>query len=109
MDFIAAIREHLAAKDVKVPRFADATGIPKNRIYKWLDGKGKPKKPDEDTLRKYLNLKDDNPGIRVVSLQAKYEQAIEDKVKILEEHNKFLQAVITGSLQQILDKVNAKG
>lgn len=40
---------------MSVLKMSKETGIPSYRIYKWIDGKGKPKAEDTSTLEKWLN------------------------------------------------------
>lgn len=67
-------------RNVSVYKFSKETGIPKERIYKWLQGKGKPKLEDSAAITKWLNLK----GMEEVTLykeKSVRKPKIENKLK----------------------------
>jgi predicted transcriptional regulator len=55
-DLKIILMEILKAKGISVPRFANAIGIPKDRIYKWYQQGSSPKPEDalkiEDWIKK---------------------------------------------------------
>lgn len=55
MQLIERINERLQKKTMSVLTLSKETGIPSYRIYKWIDGKGKPKAEDTAILEEWLN------------------------------------------------------
>ena len=49
------IAETRASKGITVPELATILEIPKDRIYKWEQGKGNPKPPDSDKVSAWLS------------------------------------------------------
>lgn len=55
MQLIDRVNEKLQKKSMSVLTMSKETGIPSYRIYKWQDGKGRPKADDAAILEKWLN------------------------------------------------------
>jgi hypothetical protein len=55
MQLIERVNEKLLKESLSVLKMSKETGIPSYRIYKWIDGKGKPKADDSATLEKWLS------------------------------------------------------
>lgn len=53
-ELINNLLAEMAVRKVKVPKLAEDTGIPKDRIYKWLQEGNTPKADDQQKLRNWL-------------------------------------------------------
>lgn len=53
---VNSLFEKLKEKKISVPKFSEATGIPKDRVYKWKYEGTSPKSEDEKTIREWLNM-----------------------------------------------------
>lgn len=56
MSIVEKIKQKLESDNLSVPKMAELTGIPKDRIYKWLQEKGSPKGEDENIIQHWLQL-----------------------------------------------------
>lgn len=54
MDIIETLKQTLETQKISVRRFAESTGIPMDRVYKWLQGKGTPKSEDTLAITRWL-------------------------------------------------------
>lgn len=56
MNLVEKIKEKLEKENLSVPKMAEMVGIPKDRIYKWLQEKGSPKGEDEKIINTWLGV-----------------------------------------------------
>lgn len=54
-EVIKRLKEKYDAGEFKMPALAEATGIPANRIHKWIQGHGNPKVKDHALIEQWLD------------------------------------------------------
>ena len=55
---VIALFEELKRRGNTVPRFADETGIPKDRVYKWKQEGTAPKEDDAKLIRRWIKMEE---------------------------------------------------
>lgn len=124
---IIKLQEALKEKKLSVVKFATAVDIPKDRIYKWLQGGMNPKAEDERKIIAWLDgIKLEETPIQILedpsaeyirntkseptwqALLEKEEQlrrAAESRTEDLKAYNLFLQDIVKSSLAPILQGI----
>jgi ferritin len=78
------------------------TGIAKDRIYKWIQGKAQPKAYDTQKLVEFLNDPDlplTNPA--EADYQSKYLESVEKQNRLLEQENARLARIVSSELSAL--------
>lgn len=106
MQLIASIKEKMSKDGISALKISKMTGIPAYRIYKWLDGKAKPKAEDSKLLEQWLkdcleevptngNKKATEPVADEIN------QGLKREIKLLQDHNQTLKDIILTNLTAI--------
>lgn len=94
-------------RDVKVPTLSIETGIPQDRIYKWLKPKGtSPKAKDTETLLNWINgktsgIKSDTEQKYVTFNNEQYIESLKAQIKLMEAHNALLQKMYEEKFERL--------
>ena len=57
MTIIDRLQAHMKKEKIKLPKVAELTGIPYDRIYQWIKGKSSPKVEDTTILESFISGK----------------------------------------------------
>lgn len=94
MQRIETILKTIKERNINITELSRITGIPNTRIYKWLDGKGKPKVDDAEKLQHWAkkNLEEvpretGNTSTEAtdVDFRKKYLDTVEQQINFLQE------------------------
>jgi transcriptional regulator with XRE-family HTH domain len=105
------LRKTRESRDVSVPELAEIIGIPKDRIYKWEQGKAAPQYEDRLKLEAWingtwnnipLNSKVEEPSVEYGG-KINYEDEL---IKTLKEQNAYLRKLVDSSLNELSFDVN---
>lgn len=109
-DLKTILKEKLDERGIKIPKLAQLTGIPKDRIYAWYRDNTNPKSKDEELIIKWINGETFTfPKIQDASAKSEVTLEVDELLKIvrdandkvqktLEEQNQFLQRLVETSL-----------
>jgi transcriptional regulator with XRE-family HTH domain len=109
LQIVDQIREKLQSKGLSVLKMSNQTGISAYKIYKWLDGKGKPKHEDVVKIGKWLgNNIEEVPSAELQEsngqpddLPTLLSQLMQKQNQLMEMQNKIL----AEQKEDIIDKV----
>jgi hypothetical protein len=93
-------------RKIKVPVFAKQTGIPKDRVYKWLQQGNNPKAEDEKKIAGWIDGEKRMEKVpQNEKAPAESEDVYRDKyIKLLEDDQTFFKEMLRSSLGSILMK-----
>lgn len=97
-ELVVTLLKELKKRDVKIPRFSKETGIPKDRIYKWLQEGNNPKADDEKKITAWIKMEkppvENNPD------------TLTEALEIIKQQNAFLQDLVKSNLAGLSRDVN---
>lgn len=103
---IVNLLDELKKRNVKIPQFSKDTGIPKDRVYKWIQEGNNPKADDEKKIIAWI--KEEKPP-QENSKAEKYPEAVDhlaEAIAIIKKQNDFMQKMLESSLVDLSRDVN---
>jgi transcriptional regulator with XRE-family HTH domain len=103
-EYLRKAREN---RNISVPELSEIIGIPKDRIYKWEQGKAAPQYEDRQKVEAWINGTWNNiPQNAVSELAIDYKSEESELIKTLKEQNAYLRKLIEANLADLSIDVN---
>lgn len=102
---IVKLVETMKERNVKVPQLAKATGIPKDRIYKWFQEGNNPKAEDERKISAWINM-EFPPIDGTENNNSAAINALREALGIIKDQNEYLRSLVNVSLTGLSMDVN---
>lgn len=107
------LRQIREGRDISVPELSLILDIPKDRIYKWEQGKASPQYLDRQKLESWINGTWNNFPIKNSSEEGKNRtenqgnpETIAEALSIIKQQNAFLQRLLESNLAELSRDVN---
>lgn len=102
-ELIKRLKEKIEGEKTNLTELAKELKIPYDRMYKWLQGKGNPKPPDDKVIENWINgisskVQEDNHVINKKTTTAVAIGEIEERLIRVEAQNEVFQATLAGLL-----------
>jgi DNA-binding phage protein len=106
-ELVVNLLEELKKRKVKIPTFSKETGIPKDRIYKWIQEGNNPKADDEKKIYAWIKMeKAPNEEHNGASQSSENAKTLTEALAIIKQQNAFLQRMIESNLNGIARDLN---
>lgn len=104
-ELVVTLLKELKKREVKIPRFSKETGIPKDRIYKWIQEGNNPKADDEKKITAWIKM--EKPPLHENMEEQRGEPGtMAEALEIIKQQNAFLQRLIESNLAALSRDVN---
>lgn len=104
-ELVVTLLKELKKREVKIPRFSKETGIPKDRIYKWIQEGNNPKADDEKKINAWIKM--EKPPLHQNTEEHKGEPGtLAEALAIIKQQNAFLQDLVKSNLAGLSRDVN---
>jgi transcriptional regulator with XRE-family HTH domain len=103
------LRKTRESRNISVPELAQIIDIPKDRIYKWEQGKAAPQYEDRQKIEAWINgTWKEIPISKVAEPETKYETLnyTAELIKTLKEQNEYLRKLVDSSLNELSSGMN---
>lgn len=101
-ELIVTLLNELKKREVKIPRFSKETGIPKDRVYKWIQEGNNPKADDEKKIISWIKMEKSPLPQKAEEEKTTLTEALE----IIKQQNAFLQRLVESNLAGLSMDVN---
>lgn len=104
-ELVVTLLKELKKREVKIPRFSKETGIPKDRVYKWIQEGNNPKADDEKKITAWIKM--EKPPLPEAPEEQKGEPGtLTEALAIIKQQNAFLQDLVKSNLAGLSRDVN---